>query len=211
MSFGTSPAPPVARRVACCGPALALAAMDQFLPVLLMLVLALVFAVGSFAASRMLAPGGRLNPAKTGPYESGIAPTREPPARFPVRFYLVGMIFIIFDIEVVFLYPFAVMFRQLAVFGLVEMASFAAVVFIAFAYLVSEGALDWGPAKRLGSRSGAPASRSINATVRRVSRPGTPAQVGRALDLVDHQPARPAATAVAETAEVAGTARQGGM
>src|SRR5579875_703064 len=120
VSFGTSPAPPVARRVACCGPALALAAMDQFLPVLLMLVLALVFAVGSFAASRMLAPGGRLNPAKTGPYESGIAPTREPPARFPVRFYLVGMIFIIFDIEVVFLYPFAVMFRQLAVFGLVE-------------------------------------------------------------------------------------------
>jgi len=152
-----------------------LAAMDQFLPVLLMVALALVFAIGSFAASRLLAPSGRLNPAKLGPYESGIAPTRELPARFPVRFYLIGMIFIIFDIEVVFLYPFAVMFNQLAVFGLVEMASFAAVVFIAFAYLVSEGALDWGPSKRIGASPGAPVPRSINTTVRRVGRPGTPA------------------------------------
>lgn len=148
--------------------------MDQFLPVLLMVVLALVFAVGSFAASKMLGPGGRADAAKVGPYESGIAPRREASHRFPVRFYLVAMIFIIFDIEVVFLYPFAVIFRQLSLFGLVEMASFALVVFIAFAYLVSEGALDWGPGKRLGSRADAPVSRTLNATVRRVGRPGTP-------------------------------------
>jgi NADH-quinone oxidoreductase subunit A len=162
--------------VPCSSRALALVPMDQFLPVLLMLALALVFAIGSFVASRVLAPSGRLNPAKTSPYESGIAPRHEPPARFPVRFYLVGMIFIIFDIEVVFLYPFAVMSRELAVFGLVEMASFAAVVFIAFAYLVSEGALNWGPPKRLGSRSGAPVPRDLTATVRRVGRPGTHTQ-----------------------------------
>jgi NADH-quinone oxidoreductase subunit A len=149
--------------------------MDQYLPILLLVVLALVFAIGSFIASRLLAPSGRLNPAKLGPYESGIAPDREPSARFPVRFYLVGMIFVIFDIEIVFLYPFAVMFRQLALFGLVEFASFALVVFIAFAYLVSEGALDWGPAKRLGSRTGAPVTRTLDATVRRVGRPGVPA------------------------------------
>jgi NADH-quinone oxidoreductase subunit A len=164
--------------------------MDQFLPVLLMLALSLVFAIGSFAASRTLGPARRHNPAKTGPYESGIAPRRDLAARFPVRFYLVGMIFIIFDIEVVFLYPFAVMFRQLSVFGLVEMASFAVVVFIAFAYLVSEGALDWGPGKRLGSRAGAPAVRTLEATVRRVGRPGSPL------------PARPAVGA--------GAARRGG-
>jgi NADH-quinone oxidoreductase subunit A len=145
--------------------------MEQYLPILLLLVLALLFAIGSFAASKMLGPGGRLNPAKTGPYESGIAPRREVAPRFPVRFYLVAMIFIIFDIEIVFLYPFAVMFNQLSAFGFIEMASFAVVVFIAFAYLVSEGALDWGPGKRLGSRAGAPAPRSIAATVRRVSRP----------------------------------------
>jgi NADH-quinone oxidoreductase subunit A len=146
--------------------------MDQYLPILLLAVLALVFAVGSFVASRMLGPNGRLNPAKSGPYESGIAPRRSPAPRFPVRFYLVAMIFIIFDIEIVFLYPFAVMFRQLWKFGVVEMATFVGVVFIAFAYLVSEGALDWGPAKRIGSRTGAPVGRSLNATIRRVSRPG---------------------------------------
>ena len=148
--------------------------MDQYLPILLILVLATAFAAGSFVASKLLGPGDRLNPAKLGPYESGIAPHREPAPRFPVRFYLVAMIFIIFDIEVVFLYPFAVIFRQLSTFGLVEMASFAVVVFIAFAYLVSEGALDWGPAKRLGNRSGAPTARTINSTIRRVGRPGVP-------------------------------------
>jgi NADH-quinone oxidoreductase subunit A len=148
--------------------------MDQYLPILLLVVLSLAFAIGSFMASRMLGPTGHLNPAKVGPYESGIAPDQAPSARFPVRFYLVAMIFVIFDIEIIFLYPFAVMFRQLALFGLIEFASFALVVFIAFAYLVSEGALDWGPAKRLGSRSGAPVSRTLNATVRRVGRPGTP-------------------------------------
>lgn len=164
--------------------------MDQFLPVLLMLVLALVFAIGSFAASRLLGPRSHLNAAKAGPYESGIAPRRELASRFPVRFYLVGMIFIIFDIEVVFLYPFAVIFRQLSTFGLVEMASFALVVFIAFAYLVSEGALDWGPGKRFGSRSGAPVSRTLNGTVRRVGRPGTPASLRQPV-LVGTQEAGP--------------------
>lgn len=148
--------------------------MEQYLPILLLVVLALVFAIGSFIASKTLGPGGRLNPAKLGPYESGIAPRREPAPRFPVRFYLVTMIFIIFDIEVVFLYPFAVIYQQLALFGFIEMGTFAIVVFVAFAYLVSEGALDWGPAKRLGSRSGAPVVRSVNASVRRVGRPGTP-------------------------------------
>lgn len=148
--------------------------MVQYLPIVLLLALAALFAAGSFLASGLLGPK-RPTAAKEGPYESGIAPRREPAARFPVRFYLVAMIFIIFDIEVVFLYPFAVMAQQLSTFGLVEMASFAVVVFIAFAYLVSEGALDWGPAKRLGSRSGAPV-RTISSTVRRVGRPGVQAQ-----------------------------------
>jgi NADH-quinone oxidoreductase subunit A len=149
--------------------------MDQYLPILLLVVLSLVFAIGTFMSQRMLGPGGRLNPAKTGPYESGIAPRREPAPRFPVRFYLVAMIFIIFDIEIVFLYPFAVVFHALSLFGFIEMASFALVVFLAFAYLISEGALDWGPAKRLGQRTGAPVPRTITSTVRRVGRPGTTA------------------------------------
>ena len=143
--------------------------MDQYLPILLLVVLATLFATGSFMASRMLGPNGHLNPAKVGPYESGIAPVREPSARFPVRFYLVAMIFVIFDIEIVFLYPFAVIFRQLALFGLVEFASFALVVFIAFAYLVSEGALDWGRA-----------SASVTASAPPSAAPSTPRCAGSA-------------------------------
>jgi NADH-quinone oxidoreductase subunit A len=150
--------------------------MDQYLPVLLILVLALVFAIGSFMGSRMLGPNTGLDPAKRGPYESGIAPKWEPSPRFHVRFYLVAMIFVIFDIEVVFLYPFAVIFHQLYKFGFIEIATFAAVVFVAFAYLVSQGGLNWGPGRRFGSRAGAPVPRTLNATIRRVSRPGAPAQ-----------------------------------
>jgi len=154
--------------------------MDQYLPILLLMVLVLLFAVGSFMASKMLGPNGRLNPAKRGPYESGIAPIWEPPPRFHVRFYLVAMIFVIFDIEVVFLYPFAVMFHQLGSFGFVEIATFALVVFVAFAYLVSRGGLDWGPGKRFGNRTGAPVTRTMNSTIRRVSRPGVPVQRSQA-------------------------------
>ncbi|MGH9123036.1 MAG: NADH-quinone oxidoreductase subunit A, partial [Acidimicrobiales bacterium] len=112
--------------------------MVQYLPVLLMLVLAILFAAGPFLASRagVLGPS-RPTAAKLGPYESGIVPREPLAARFPVRFYLVAMIFIIFDIEVIFLYPWAVMYRQLGTFGLAEMAVFSVVVFVAFAYLVS--------------------------------------------------------------------------
>ena len=93
-------------------------------------------------------------------------PDREPPQRFPVRFYLVAMIFIIFDIEIVFLYPWAVVFRQLRVFGLVEVLVFAVVVFVAFLYLVSNGALSWGPGRRL--QEGMP-SRTSDSTISRIT------------------------------------------
>src|SRR5712692_8710412 len=104
--------------------------MAQYLPLLVMFVLAGVFAGVSFLASGLLAPR-RPTPAKEAPYECGIVPDREPPERFPVRFYLVAMIFVIFDIEIVFLYPWAVIFdRQLKAFGLVEMLVFAVAVFV---------------------------------------------------------------------------------
>jgi NADH-quinone oxidoreductase subunit A len=144
--------------------------VEQYLPILLLLVLVALFAGGSVAASRALGPK-RPTAAKQGPYESGIAPRFQPAARFPVRFYLVAMIFIIFDIEVIFLYPWAVMYNQLATFGLAEMAAFAVVVFIAFAYLVSNGALDWGPRPRRGGRAPVQLARSTTSTVRRVPRP----------------------------------------
>src|SRR5271169_4188388 len=123
--------------------------VDQYLPILGLLVLGVLFASGSLVASALLAPRKRPTDAKLAPYECGIVPEVEPPQRFPVRFYLVAMIFIIFDIEIVFLYPFAIVFRELHTFGMVEVLVFAAVVFVSFLYLVSNGALSWGPAKRL--------------------------------------------------------------
>lgn len=124
-----------------------------------MLVLATVFAAASFAASTLLAPR-RPTAAKLAPYECGIVPEHEPPERFPVKFYLVAMVFIIFDIELVFLYPWAVIFRQLEIFGLVEMGLFLAAVIVAYAYVLSAGALDWGPARRVGERVITPVLRS---------------------------------------------------
>jgi NADH-quinone oxidoreductase subunit A len=148
-----------------------IAGVEQYLPIVLLLALVAAFAGGSVVASRRLGPS-RPTGAKEGPYESGIAPRYRAAARFPVRFYLVAMIFIIFDIEVIFLYPWAVMYHQLGTFGLAEMAAFAVVVFIAFAYLVSNGALDWGPRPRHGGRPPADLARTTTSTVLRVRRPG---------------------------------------
>jgi NADH-quinone oxidoreductase subunit A len=145
--------------------------VEQYLPIVLLLAVVAAFAGGSVAASRKLGPK-RPTGAKEGAYESGIAPRYLPAARFDVRFYLVAMIFIIFDIEVIFLYPWAVMYHQLGRFGLGEMAAFALVVFVSFAYLVSNGALDWGPKRRMGAGSQVDLSRTTTATVLRVRRPG---------------------------------------
>ncbi|HLX88020.1 MAG TPA: NADH-quinone oxidoreductase subunit A [Acidimicrobiales bacterium] len=150
-------------------------AMADYLPIVLLLALSIVFAALSFVASSLLAPRKRPTAAKVAPYECGIVPDVEPPQRFPVRFYLVAMIFIIFDIEIVFLYPWAVIFRELHTFGFVEVVVFAAIVFFSFLYLVSNGALDWGPAKRLRV---ALSERTTESTVTRVGPDSPPA--GRA-------------------------------
>jgi NADH-quinone oxidoreductase subunit A len=140
--------------------------MDQYLPILLLIALGIVFCAGSFVASGLLAPRKKPTAAKRAPYECGIVPELEPPQRFPVRFFLVAMIFIIFDIEVVFLYPFAIVFRQLGLFGLVEILVFSVAVFASLLFLVSNGALTWGPVKRLVR--GMPA-RTSESTIARIS------------------------------------------
>ena len=122
--------------------------MGQYLPVLTLFVLAVLFAVVSRVASGPSGPPPAHRRPSRAPYECGIVPSREPPERFPVRFYLVAMIFIVFDIEIVFLYPYAVIHRELGVFGFVEMVVFAVVVFASFLFLISNGALDWGPLRR---------------------------------------------------------------
>jgi NADH-quinone oxidoreductase subunit A len=149
--------------------------MGQYLPVLALLVVGVLFAALSFIASNLLAPRSP-NAAKSAPYECGIVPSREPPERFPVRFYLVAMIFIVFDIEIIFLYPYAVIHDQLGAFGLVEMILFGVAVFASFVYLIANGALDWGPVRRLRSGGDPLVSqlRTSESTVRRVGNAGRP-------------------------------------
>ena len=119
---------------------------DGFLPIVLLGLLVGAFAVLSLGASALLRPS-RPNRVKVSPYESGIQPVRLPRStRFPIKFYVVAMLFIIFDIETIFLYPWAVAFRSLGLFGLVEMLVFIGLVFVAFVYVWQKGGLDWeGP------------------------------------------------------------------
>ena len=121
--------------------------MGQYLPILALTVLAVLFGLLSLIASRLLAPK-RPNTAKEAPYECGIVPGREPPERFPVSFYVIAMLFIMFDIEIIFAYPYAVDREFLGSFGFFEMVAFSSVFFIAFVYMVARGALDWGPLKK---------------------------------------------------------------
>src|SRR5688500_14982791 len=119
----------------------------------------------SFVASKRLAPR-RPHAAKSAPYECGIVPTREPAQRFPVRFYVVAMLFIIFDIEIIFLYPWAVANAELGTYGLGAMMVFAAVVFVSLLYEIAMGGLEWGPVKRLRAvADGIPTGRTSSGTI----------------------------------------------
>ncbi len=113
-----------------------------FIPILMMLIVGVGFAAFTLAMSHFL--GKRVDdPAKLGPYECGITPVGTARDRFHTRFYLVAMLFIVFDIETVFLYPWAIVYKQLRLFGLIEMAVFVGVLLIGFAYAWGKGALEW--------------------------------------------------------------------
>lgn len=145
--------------------------MGQYLPVFAMLVLAIVFAGVSRVVSQLLAPR-RPSEAKASPYECGIVPDQAPPERFPVKFFLVAMIFIVFDIEIIFLFPFAVVFRSLGGYGIAAIVIFTAAVFESFVYLIGNGALDWGPVKRLRRADIVSPARTATSTIRRVGLEG---------------------------------------
>jgi NADH-quinone oxidoreductase subunit A len=115
----------------------------DYLPIVVMGVLAVGFAVVSLAASSLMRPH-RPNAVKLSAYECGNDPVRLPRGeKFSVKFYVVAMLFIIFDIETIFLFPWAVSFRRLGLFGLGEMAVFIALVFVAYVYVWRKGGLDW--------------------------------------------------------------------
>jgi NADH-quinone oxidoreductase subunit A len=115
-----------------------------WVPVVGLFALAAAFALFSVAVAPFVGPR-RYNKAKLDAYECGIEPTPQPigGGRFPVKFYLTAMLFIVFDIEIIFLYPWAVSFHQLGLFGFVEMLLFIGTVFVAYAYVWRRGGLDW--------------------------------------------------------------------
>ena len=118
--------------------------MELYTPVLALLILAGGFAVFSVVMSALVGPK-RYNRAKLDSYECGIEPTPQPVGggRFPVRYYITAMLFIVFDIEIVFLYPIAVAFDAMGTFALVEMVLFIVPVFVAYVYVWRRGGLDW--------------------------------------------------------------------
>lgn len=145
--------------------------LGQYLPVLAMIVLAVLFAAMSLVASRLLAPR-RSTDAKVAPYECGIVPSQGPARRFPVRFFLVAMVFIVFDVEIVFLFAWATVFRELGLFGLVAILIFAFAVFESFVYLIGNGVLDWGPIRRERRSPMVDPARTAATTIRRVGTEG---------------------------------------
>ncbi len=116
----------------------------SYLPVLALFLLAAGFAVFSILMGSLSGPK-RYNRAKYDAYECGIEPTPQPVGggKFPVKYYLTAMLFIVFDIEIIFLYPWAVAFQHLGVFGLVEMVLFILTVFVAYVYVWRRGGLEW--------------------------------------------------------------------
>jgi NADH-quinone oxidoreductase subunit A len=146
--------------------------LGQYLPIVVLMLLAMAFGALSFGASRLLAPR-RPSSAKSAPYECGIVPSRDNPERFPVTFYVVAMLFVMFDIELIFIYPFAVDRAFLGSYAFWEMIAFSVVFFAAFVYVVANGALEWGPlqfAHRLPETVSP--ERTLSSTIRRVGLEG---------------------------------------
>jgi len=118
---------------------------ELYFPVLVQAIVAMALAAGLLSVSFLLGKKVR-NRVKDMPYESGIVPTGDARQRFSVKFYLVGMLFILFDIEAIFLYPWVVVFRELKMFAFVEMLVFVIFILSGFFYIWKKGALDWSAA-----------------------------------------------------------------
>ena len=116
--------------------------MQGWISILLLLLLGAAFAVGSIVLSQLLGPR-RPTPEKGAPYECGMPPVGDARERHSVKFYLIAMIFLLFDIEVAFLYPWAMALRDLRWVGFIQVVVFLAILAAGYAYLWKKGALDW--------------------------------------------------------------------
>lgn len=116
--------------------------LEQYIPIGIMIVLAVVIGLVLVNINKWIGPS-KPNEEKLSTYESGMEPVKSARERFSVKFYLVAMLFIVFDIEIVFMYPWAVTFRELGMFGLIEMLIFIGVLLVGFVYIWRKGALRW--------------------------------------------------------------------
>ena len=116
--------------------------LGAYLPILVLVIIAVAFGLGSVIFSTLI---GQKKPSvvKLAPYECGCEPVGTARERFSIKFYLIAMLFILFDIEAVFLYPWSVIFKRLGMFGLIEMGVFIVILFVGYVYVWKKGALEW--------------------------------------------------------------------
>ena len=116
--------------------------LDQYVPIAILFLVSTAFAFVLILLGVIFGPR-RHNPRKAQPYESGQVPFGQAQRRFPVQFYLVAVLFILFDVEIIFFYPWAVMFRALGLFGFIEMLIFIVILLVGYVYVWKKGGLEW--------------------------------------------------------------------
>ncbi|HJW84150.1 MAG TPA: NADH-quinone oxidoreductase subunit A [Anaerolineae bacterium] len=116
--------------------------LDEYIPIAILFLASTALAFVAILLGVIFGPR-RQNPRKSMPYESGQVPFGQAQRRFPIQFYLVAVLFILFDVEIIFFYPWAVMFRALGLFGFIEMLIFIAILLVGYVYVWKKGALEW--------------------------------------------------------------------
>ena len=117
--------------------------LNQYGPILIFLAIAAIFPIATLAVAKYVRPRPKQRAEKLMPYECGITPESDARGRYTVRFYIIAILFVIFDVETIFLFPWAVQFRVLGLFGLVEMLVFLGILIIGYIWLWKRGALEW--------------------------------------------------------------------
>jgi NADH-quinone oxidoreductase subunit A len=116
--------------------------LGTYLPILLLVIVAIAFGFIVLILSALVGPK-KPSAVKLAPYECGVEPVGTARERFSIKFYMIAMLFILFDIEAVFLYPWAILYKKLGVFGLAEMGAFIVILFVGYIYVWKKGALEW--------------------------------------------------------------------
>src|ERR1043165_7129115 len=116
--------------------------LTGYIPIFLFMAIAFLFPIVTLLIARLIRPatGGR---GKLMPYECGVDPHSDARQRYAIRYYVVAILFVIFDVETIFLFPWAILYKQLALFGLVEMLVFLAILIVGYIWIIKKGALDW--------------------------------------------------------------------